>query len=217
MITTVIFDLDGLLADTEPLHCQAYQKVLSAYGIYLSEMEYLEHWVRAGKGIAEWVTDHDYNVDPQKLRSQKASEYLTLVVESLRPIEGAIQVLDRMKDHKTLSLATSSYREAADAVLNRLGIAHYFAAVITGSEVTRAKPAPDIFLLAAHTVGASPMECVVVEDAEKGIVAASQAGMQSIAVPNRHTRHHDFSQATLICASLEEITLELLERLGPRF
>lgn len=215
MITTVIFDLDGLLADTEALHCQAYQKVLSSHGIYLSEMEYMEHWVRAGKGISEWLTDHDCNVDPQKLRSQKAGEYLTLVAESLRPMEGAIQVLDRMKDHKTLCLATSSYREAAETVLNRLGIAHYFATVTTGSEVTRAKPAPDIFLLAAHKVGASTMECVVVEDAEKGIVAAYQAGMPSIAVPNRYTRHHDFSRATLICASLKEITPELIGKLGP--
>ena len=105
--------------------------------------------------------------------------------------------------------------EAVDAVLQGLDIVHYFNAVISGLDVARVKPAPDIFLAAARAVGAIPSECLVLEDAEKGVLAAHEAGMVCIAVPNEHTRHHDFSRAMRICASLNEITLELIEQLMP--
>ena len=101
------------------------------------------------------------------------------------------------------------------AVLQGLDIVHYFNAVISGLDVARVKPAPDIFLAAARAVGAIPSECLVLEDAEKGVLAAHEAGMVCIAVPNEHTRHHDFSRAMRICASLNEITLELIEQLMP--
>jgi HAD superfamily hydrolase (TIGR01509 family) len=127
---------------------------------------------------------------------------------------GALQVLDTLQPHKTLALASSSYRDAVDGVLERLGITPYFAVIVTGTEVPRSKPAPDIFLAAAQQIGVAPAACVVVEDAEKGVIAASRAGMRCIAVPNRDTRHHDFSHATWVCASLHEITVELIERLG---
>jgi beta-phosphoglucomutase-like phosphatase (HAD superfamily) len=102
-----------------------------------------------------------------------------------------------------------------DAVLQGLDIAHYFQAIVSGLDVARVKPAPDIFLAAARRVGARSSECVVLEDAEKGILAAHEAGMACIAVPNEHTRSHDFSKATRICASLNEITLELIDELKP--
>src|SRR5207253_4277551 len=76
MITTVIFDLDGLLADTEPLHCRAYQDALQSEGASLTEADYIEHWVRSGKGIADWVALHGLNVDPLALRVKKSARYL---------------------------------------------------------------------------------------------------------------------------------------------
>jgi len=86
--------------------------------------------------------------------------------------------------------------------------------VVSGLDVPRVKPAPDIFLAAAGQVGAAPSECVVLEDAEKGVIAAYQAGMRCIVVPTQYTRHHDFSKATRVCSSLNEITLEFIEAMG---
>jgi len=214
MITTVIFDLDGLLADTEPLHCRAYQDALQSKGATLTEAEYVEHWVRTGKGIVDWVADHGLNLDPQELRAQKSKRYLELLASSLRPMEGALELLDKLSGRKTLALASSSYRDAVDGVLEGLHLAHYFKAIVSGLDVTQVKPAPDIFLMAAHLVGAAASECVVLEDAEKGVIAAYEARMYCIAVPNTHTRHHDFSKANRVCSSLKEITLELLETLN---
>jgi len=211
MITTVIFDLDGLLADTEPLHCRAYQDALQSEGASLTKADYIDHWVRSGKGIADWVALHGLNVDPLALRVKKSARYLELLASSLRPMDGALELLKVLYGNKTLALASSSYQDAVDGVLEGLNIAHYFKAIVTGLDVPRVKPAPDIFLTAARRVGAVPSECVVIEDAEKGVLAAYQAGMSCIAVPNAHTRHHDFSKASRVCSSLNEITLQSIE------
>jgi beta-phosphoglucomutase len=213
MITTVIFDLDGLLADTERLHCSAYQEALRVHGAAVTDDEYADHWVRSGRGIAEWITDRGLTLDPIALRAHKSRCYLDLLISELRPMEGALALLERLHGRKNLALASSSYPDAVEGVLTGLGIAGYFQVIVTGLDVPRVKPAPDIFLAAAERLGVSPAECVVLEDAEKGVIAASLAGMRCIAIPNQHTRHHDFSKATRICHSLDDITLELLNTL----
>ena len=210
MITTVIFDLDGLLADTEPLHCRAYQEALQSEGITLAETEYIEHWVREGKGIGDWLALRGLSLDPAALRMKKSRRFLELLPSLLRPMEGVFELLSVLYPVKTLALGSSSYRDAVEGVLTRLNIAHYFKAVVSGLDVPRVKPAPDIFLTAARLVGADPSECIVLEDAEKGIIAARRAGMHCIAVPTPYTRHHDFSQATRVCSSLNAVTLELI-------
>lgn len=213
MITSVIFDLDGLLADTERLHCLAYQEALRIHGAVVTDHEYGEHWVRSGRGIAEWITEQGLTLDPIALRADKSRAYLALLQSELHPMEGALALLERLQGQKNLGLASSSYRDAVDGVLAGLGITRYFQAIVTGLDVPRVKPAPDIFLAAAEQLRVSPAECVVLEDAEKGVIAASLAGMRCIAIPNQHTCHHDFSKATRVCGSLDEITLELLDRL----
>jgi len=214
MISTVIFDLDGLLADTEPLHYRAYQDALQAEGITLTESEYTEHWVREGKGIGDWLARRGLNLDPLAIRLKKSKRYLELLPSMLQPMEGVFQLLEALYPIKTLALASSSYRDAVDGVLAGLNIAHYFKAVVSGLDVPRVKPAPDIFLTAARLVGAIPTECLVLEDAEKGIIAAHQAGMHCIAVPTEYTRYHDFSKATLVCSSLNDVTVELINAIG---
>jgi HAD superfamily hydrolase (TIGR01509 family) len=214
MITTIIFDLDGLLADTEKLHWRAYHEALKAHGAVLAESEYVEHWVRAGKGIGDWVAQCGLNLDPLALRAHKSKRYLELLATELRPMAGALELLEKLRGKKTLALASSSYRDAVDGVLRGLDIGRYFQAIVSGLDVARVKPAPDIFLAAARQVGALPRQCLVLEDAEKGVLAARKAGMSCIAVPTEQTRHHDFSKATRICSSLQEITLELIDSLS---
>jgi HAD superfamily hydrolase (TIGR01509 family) len=213
-IAALIFDLDGLLADTEQLHCKAYQRALSETGVDLCETDYAEHWVRAGKGIADWVTLHHLTCDPNALRLRKAQHYLELLGSSLRPMEGALQILGAFHGRMKIALASSSYRDAVDGVLSGLGIAHFFQVIVSGLDVDQVKPAPDIFLKAAHDLGVEPSECLVLEDAEKGVIAAHRAGIRCIAIPNVYTRQHDFSKATKICSSLKEVTPDLLQLLG---
>ena len=216
MISTVIFDLDGLLADTEQLHCRAYQLALREHNVHLATADYGEHWVRRGRGIHDWVAQHCSNLDPGALRARKAAHYQELLRSSLRPMDGAAALLNRLTGAMRIGLASSSYRDAVDGVIHGLGIAQYFDTIVSGLDVAQVKPAPDIFLEAARRLGVAPAECAVLEDAEKGVLAAHAAGMHCLAVPNDFTHHHDFSKATRVCASLHEVTIDLLQNLGAK-
>ena len=206
VIAAAIFDLDGLLADTECLHCRAYQMALSEHGIDLLDADYAEHWVRYGNGISDWVILRGLPVDPQALRLRKTTHYLDLLATSLRPMDGALELLEFLHGKVRLALASSSYRDSVEAVIGGLAIAQFFEVIVTGLDVAHVKPAPDIFLKAARDLDVPPSRCLVFEDAEKGVIAAHRAGMRCIAVPNDYTRHHDFSSATRVCSSLREIT-----------
>ena len=213
MISTIIFDLDGLLADTEILHCRAYQLAFAEHGVDLGAGEYAEHWIRHGKSIVDWVNLQGLAFDPHALRLRKSQHYLSLLKSSLRPMKGALELLDTLHGKFRIALASSSYRDAIEGVLTGLRIASYFEVIVSGLDVAEVKPAPDIFLLAARVLRVDPTECLVFEDAEKGVIAAHRAGMRCVAVPNDFTRHHDFSKATRVCASLHEVNLDLFAEL----
>jgi beta-phosphoglucomutase len=213
MISTVIFDLDGLLTDTEPLHCQAWRQTLAGVGVEVSEAEYAEHWIRAGLGIEVFVRLRQLTHDPEVLRRAKLGTFTTLVETSLCAMPGALALVEALYGKKRLALATSSFGETAHLILRQLDIARYFEAVATNESVARVKPHPDLFLHVAERLGVPPSECVVLEDAEKGVLAAHAAGMKVIAVPNLHTRDNDFSKATRVVASLTDVTLPLLDSL----
>ncbi|MGD9578979.1 MAG: HAD family hydrolase [Syntrophorhabdus sp.] len=213
MITTLIFDLDGLLADTEKLHCKAYQDALAKYGFQLTEQDYGEHWILKGGSIREFIDARDLKIDPELVRIAKAEFYEELVKSVAEPMPGALSLLSRTSKWKKLALATSSYEDAAHAVLKALNIGSYFACIATRSSVARIKPFPDLFLYVGRELGETPENCLVLEDSEKGVIAASAAGMKCIAVPNIHTIDHDFSMATVVVPSLDKVTRELIENI----
>ena len=217
MITAVIFDLDGLLADTERLHRQAWQEILAQHGVSVSDREYEEHWIRDGHGIAEFVRRRGLDLDPAAARERKAVRYEDLVRTHATPMPGAREALERLHGHKVLALATSSYRRSARVVLTALRIDGYFECILAHGDAPRLKPFPDLFLATAARLGVAPAQCLVLEDAQKGIVAAYAAGMRSIAIPNEHTRSNDFSRATVVLDSLERVTVERVDEVGRRF
>ena len=211
MISTVIFDLDGLLSDTERLHYQAYHEALAEAGIPLTQAEYMAHWTRAGRNVEELLAARGCSADTQAIRTRKAARFRELVRTAVQPMPGACELLARLRGRKALALGSSSYREAVLCVTDALGMTRYFDAVATRDDVARSKPFPDIFLRAAEALHAAPAACVVIEDAERGVRAALAAGMACIAVPGAYTQDNDFSLATRVVRSLDEITLELLD------
>ena len=213
MIDAVIFDLDGLLADTEKLHIAAYKTVFSELGIKLSDEEYADHWIRDGQGTDAFIEKKNLRVDSNVVRSEKAIVYKRLVSTSTEPMPGAHELLRSLKGKKIMALATSSHPKDANAVLKALRFENFFSYVASKNSIERVKPYPDIFLHVAQEINTPPENCLVIEDAEKGILAADAAGMKSIAVPNKYTMDNDFSKATLVLDSLEEINCELIDQL----
>jgi beta-phosphoglucomutase-like phosphatase (HAD superfamily) len=202
----VIFDLDGLLADTEPLHCSAYIETLREVGFELTEAAYEDHWIRRGLGILDWCSQHSLPVDPIVLRERKNELYAELVRSSVQAMPGAHSLVALLRPYFPLAVGTSTFRDGAQLVLDCIGLD--FPVIATLSDGARPKPAPDIFLEAARGLRVPASKCIVIEDAEKGIVAATAAGMLSIAVPNRHTQYHDFSGAALCVESLERLSVQ---------
>lgn len=213
MISTLIFDLDGLLADTEKLHCRAYQDALARHGFLLTEQDYAEHWILNGGSIREFIEARGLSIDPDMVRRAKAKRYGELVRSGVEPMPGALSLLSKVSGWKRLALATSSYEDDAHAVLQALGIVSYFSCIATRSNVAKVKPYPDLFLSVAHRLGETPNNCLVFEDSEKGVKAAGAAGMKCIAIPNIHTAKHDFGMATMVVSSLYDITKDLIDNM----
>ena len=216
MIELIIFDLDGLLADTEKLHMKSYQNVLADMGYHnLSDEIYAAHWIRLGKGIVEFLEERKLNLDIELIRKNKAAEYNRLVKSEVKAMPGAEKLLQSLRDNNMkVTLATASYSHSAKAVLETLGFEKYFQFIASKESIQRNKPFPDIFLLVAEKMKISPEKCLVLEDAEKGVLAAFNAGMKCIAIPNQHTKNNDFSKATLVLSSLEKVSLDTIKKVG---
>jgi beta-phosphoglucomutase len=180
----VLFDMDGVLVDSEPVINAAAITGLAEYGV-ISKPEDFHPFVGAGEdryigGVAEL-----YGV-PYKLemKTRVYEIYLELVPERIKVFEGVKELLSSLQTagHK-MALASSADRIKIDANLKAADISpDYFAAIISGDDVERKKPAPDIYLQAAERISAVPEHCVVIEDALNGIMAAKGAGMKCIAV-----------------------------------
>lgn len=210
----VIFDFDGLLADTEGIHSRLWRCVLAECGVEVSVDEYADHWIRRGRGIAEFVAARALAHDPDVLLERKRVLYLDEIGVELRAMPGALALLQSLHGRIPLALVTSGRRVMVEPALEQLGMARRFDATVTYEMVQRPKPHPEPFLRAATLLGVEPAACVALEDAEKGVVSAAEAGMAVIAVPSEHTHDHDFSRASLVVSSLGDVALETLERLA---
>jgi HAD superfamily hydrolase (TIGR01509 family) len=206
----VIFDLDGLLVDSEALQFKAYSQVLSRFGVMVSRAEYIAHWIAAGHGPEYAVRTYHLPMAAEELRALKDPVYHEIMREEITLMPGAAAALERLHSHFPLAVATNSNHADTTFVLDHLALRRFFQAVVTRDQYAHAKPAPDAFLTAAAQLGRPPQACVVVEDAYRGIVAAHRAGAIAIAVPNAFTCANDFSLAAAVLSSLDELTVGLI-------
>lgn len=208
----VIFDLDGVLIDSEGLYYRAYSEVLKPYGVTISQEEYEQHWIATGTGPEYIVSKHKLPVSPGELRKLRSPVYLRLL-EEVRLMLHVESALARLAPHFALTVATNSNRDALDLILQRFGLERFFAVTVARQDYTGAKPLPDAFLAAAGKLGLTPAQCVVVEDTHKGVIAAVHAGIACIAVPNQYTRRNDFSKADLLLSDLGALSPAVVRRL----
>ena len=213
MIRGVLFDLDGVIADTERMQWAAYREVLARWGVDVGIEEYRRTFIARGAG-PEYACEHyRLPVSPDELRALKADVYQRLLRDGVCACAGAVAALDRLRATHRLALATNTVREEVAFILGRLGVAGRFDATIAREDYVRAKPAPDAYLAAAAALGLAPAECVVVEDTERGVRAGIAAGARVVAVPNELTTDNDFAGAACRLGHLDELTAALLATL----
>jgi HAD superfamily hydrolase (TIGR01509 family) len=193
-IKALIFDMDGLLVDTEPLAYQAMDAFLAKHDV---ERRQDIHDQMLGRRLPEAIAivKDGYGL-PHPLDDLIADYSLMrrdVLIGNVKPMPGAIEAV--RFGHAAglrIGLASSGLRDQVTLSLNEAGMRGLFEIEVTGDDVTRGKPAPDLFLRAAEGLGIEPANCVVFEDAPAGVAAAVNAGMRAVAVPNLHSREMDF-------------------------
>lgn len=217
MIRAVIFDLDGLILDSETPEVLAWQETYARYGLEFPVEQWLQN---VGRVDSPWdayaaLCALDPPADLALVRGYWRERHDRHATEFLRPLPGVVPLLEAVKARGLrTAVASSSRRASIVRALEALNLMDRFDAMAGGDEVERAKPAPHVYLLAAQRLGVPPETCVALEDSHNGVLAAKAAGMACIAVPSALTRSLDFSAADLIVASLEEVTPDMIVALG---
>ena len=212
MIRGVLFDMDGVLADSEQYICKAAIMMFAEYGLTVKPIDF-KPFVGTGEnryigGVAE---KYGLEVDIVKVKARTYEIYKSIIRGNLKPLPGAVRMVNRCRNMELrLALATSADTVKMEANLLEIGIPEStFNAIITGLDVENKKPAPDIYIKAAEKIGLHPEECLVVEDAVSGIKAAKSAGCKCLAVTTSFDRALLY-EADWICESLEKIPGEAL-------
>lgn len=213
MIEAVIFDMDGVLIDSEPLHFEVDEMVLKHLQIDKGK-HYLERFV-GYTNPAMWKIIKEENQLEQSIEGlielQMRIKLDYLEKSNYVAIDGVLELLNKIQAKKIpLAIASSSPRIFIEAVIDKIQIARYFTTWISGEEVPESKPAPDVFLGAAAMLNVQPENCIVIEDSKSGTIAAKSAGMTCIGFQNPNSGNQDLSEADFIFDSFSELYKRLI-------
>jgi HAD superfamily hydrolase (TIGR01509 family) len=214
VIEGVVFDLDGLLIETEEIWDEVREELVRERGGRWTESAQRDMMGMSSNEWSRYMHDELGVPDPpdeiNRLVVERMAERYR---EHLPLLPGAVEAVERIAAPWPLAVASSSNRPLIDLVLELSGLASHFRVTVSSEEVERGKPAPDVYLEAARRLGVAPERCAAVEDSESGIRSAKAAGMRVIAIPNRSFRPSDdaLASADVVLASLDELTPDGIE------
>ncbi|WP_411767450.1 HAD family hydrolase [Winogradskyella sp. A3E31] len=210
MLKAVLFDMDGVLIDTEPLHRKAYHQMFDEVNIDVSEELYTSFTGQSTKNISKRLVEHfDLNIASERLTQLKRDNYNYLFKndDGLSLIDG---VLDRIKDYYsndvTLVVASSASMNGINQIFERFNLNQYFSAKFSGADLKQSKPHPEIFLKAAASTGYNTSECMVIEDSTNGMKAAKAAGIFCVGYKSKHSVGQDYTYADLVISDFDEVS-----------
>jgi beta-phosphoglucomutase-like phosphatase (HAD superfamily) len=178
----LIFDCDGTLADTMPLHWRAWQTVTQRYGLLFPEDRFYALGGVPSRDILRMLGEEQgRELDPLVAAKEKEAEYIPFIPQ-VKPVEAVVQIARENFGKIPMAVASGGLQSHINEVLQHLGIRQYFNAVVTSEDVKRQKPAPDIFLEAARRLGVPPQFCRAYEDTDLGLQAIRSAGMEAVDV-----------------------------------
>jgi beta-phosphoglucomutase family hydrolase len=178
----LIFDCDGTLADTMPLHWRAWQEVAKRYGLEFSEARFYELGGVPSRDILKMLSvEQQRPLDPLAASKEKEAAYMPHLPE-IRAVEPVARIVRENAGKVPMAVASGGIQVHINDVLEQIGLRQYFQAVVTSEDVQRQKPAPDIFLEAAQRLGVPPQFCRAYEDTDLGLQAIRAAGMEAVDV-----------------------------------
>lgn len=224
MLSAVIFDFDGIVVNTEPIHYQAFQEVLRPLGLGYSWDSYLESYIgfddrdafresfkRAGKQLTD--------LELQNLIRRKAAFFQSIVRKGITPYPGVLELIKSLSGALPIALCSGALKDDIEPILDQLGIQSSFNVTVTADEVSKSKPDPESYLLAIQRLTRIfpekkiyPRDCIAIEDTPAGIMSAINAGLNVMAVTNSYQADR-LQGAIIVTDSLMNINIQYLKKI----
>jgi len=217
MLKAVIFDMDGVIVNSEPLHHLAYKKMFEEFQLDVSNSLYESFTGQSTHTICKQLCEI-FNIyeDPNLLVQSKRKHFKVIFDNdtSFQMIDGALELIqDYFDNNLTLVLASSASMTNIERIFEKFDLNKYFKSRISGADLKESKPNPEIFVKAAKLSGHSKDECIVIEDSTNGIIAAKSAGIYCVGYNSFNSKNQNYDNADLVISSLNEINFKKVSKL----
>jgi beta-phosphoglucomutase len=219
-VAAIVFDFDGVLADSEPLHLRVYQELLEPHGIHIDQAAYASRYLGYDDiGVFQKIAE-DFNLllgdeEIELLIEAKSRRFQELVSGGDVLYPGAAALVRRLGAVWPLGIASGALRAEIELMLRGAGLLDAFRFIVSSGDTEQSKPAPDPYLRAAELHAVPPAACVAIEDSHWGLQSARAAGMRTIAVTHTYPRE-TLAEADAVVDSLDDVSVDLLRRLEAR-
>jgi len=215
MIRAIIFDMDGVIVDSEPAHIEAEKQIMMQHGVKVTTEDLRSYTgTTAEFEFTDLISKYHLKTTPGKLIREKDVILFQLLEKKTPPTKGVITLIKDLKQHGfKLGIASSGRGKLVFYFLKKLRIEHLFDAVVCAEDITHSKPHPEIFLKAAERLREEPENCVVIEDSKLGVEAAKRAGMKCIGFRNPNSGKQDLSKADLTIDDFTKLESQRLKSL----
>ncbi len=216
MLKAVIFDMDGVIVNSEPLHHLAYKNMFKEFKLEVSNSLYESFTGQSTHSICKQLCEiFNLNDDPNLLVQSKRKHFKVIFDNdtSFQMIDGALELIqDYFYNKITLVLASSASMTNIDRVFEKFDLNKYFKSKISGADLKESKPNPEIFVKAAKLTGHSKEECIVIEDSTNGIVAAKSAGIYCVGYNSFNSKNQNYDNANIVITDLNEIKFNKISK-----
>ncbi|MDA9319098.1 HAD family phosphatase [Flavobacteriaceae bacterium] len=216
MLKAVIFDMDGVIVNSEPLHHLAYKKMFEEFKLDVSNSLYESFTGQSTYSICEQLCEiFDLKVDANALVLSKRKHFKIIFENdsSFEMIDGAMNLIkDYFENNLTLVLASSASMTNIERIFKKFDLNKFFKAKISGADLKESKPNPEIFVKAAELAGFKKEECIVIEDSTSGIMASKSAGIYCVGYNSNNSKNQNYDNANLVVSDLNEIKFSKISK-----
>ena len=216
MLKAVIFDMDGVIVNSEPLHHLAYKKMFEEFKLDVSNSLYESFTGQSTYSICEQLCEiFDLKVDANSLVLSKRKHFKIIFENdsSFEMIDGAMNLIkDYFENNLTLVLASSASMTNIERIFKKFDLNKFFKAKISGADLKESKPNPEIFIKAAQLAGFKKEECIVIEDSTSGIAAAKSAGIYCVGYNSLNSKNQNYDNANIVISDLNEIKFNKISK-----